>query len=162
MLRCFEGILTQKNILLTIPGTSDFVITTNVLSNPTHNFQNAALLVYQDDNNYISLEQVYGFGNGSKFILEQGGVPTFTVSANSTTTTYLRIIKRGNSYSGLSSFDGATWDILKQYNASLSNPKICIGASNGGSVLTEIPADFDFVKFESNDLVYLPTIIKEP
>jgi beta-xylosidase len=137
----------QKNILLTNPSMSDFQITTKVSFNPTQNFQNAALLVYQDDDNYISLERVYGFGNSSEFILEQGGVPTFTVSANTATTTHLRIIKRGNTYTGLSSFDGATWNIMGQFNAMFSSPKIGLGAGNGGSGGTEIPANFDYFSF---------------
>jgi hypothetical protein len=128
--------------------------------NPIQNFQNAALLVYQDDDNYISLERSYGFGNNSEFILEQGGVSTFIVSANTATTTYLRIIKRGNTYTGLSSFDGATWNVMGQFNAMLSSPKIGLGTGNGGSGGTEIPADFDFVKVEFNYLLYLPTIVK--
>jgi beta-xylosidase len=156
------GTNDQKNILLTNAGTSDFQVTTKVSFNPTQSFQNAALMVYQDDDNYISLERVYAFGNGSEFILEQGGVPTFTVSANTATTIYLRIIKRGDTYSGLSSFDGATWNTIRQFNAMFSSPKIGLGAGNGGGVLTEIPADFDFVEVEFNYPVYLPSIVKEP
>ena len=136
-----------KNILLTNPDLADFKITTKVTFSPTENGQSAAIIVYQDDDNYIQLRRRYNTADIVSFVYEAGEDIDGFGGLVSATDTYLRIIKVGDLYVGSYSVDGNTWIDLGKLYASFANPKVGLMTFNEDAT-SEIPADFDYFQFD--------------
>jgi predicted amidohydrolase YtcJ len=150
---------TQRNLLLAAVPAGDYQITTKVTIAPSQNFQHAAILVYQDGDNYVELNRAFANGQTVNFDHEAGGVIANTQRFEAATTLFLRIIKRGTTYSGYYSPDGQAWVLAGQCSANLVAPRIGLGAGNGPDSVPEIPADFDFFKLEpAGTRVFLPAI----
>lgn len=142
---------TLKNILLqNISG--DWSITTKATfsAKPNQVYQQAGLIVYQDDNNYLKLGRLflgsYG-GNVFQFGKEVSG--TFTeenaTDSISSTTVYLKITKSGTSYSAYYSADGTTYtQVGTAQSLSLSTIKAGLFGCNGTQTATELNVDFDY------------------
>lgn len=110
-----------ENLLLQKAPDSDFIIQTFVVFTPTADYQQAGLLLYLDDEHYLTLGRAYCtpgddcVGNGIYFDHVDGG--SFIGSNFATTTTaanfaYLRIIKNGNTFTGYYSEDKAVWTLI--------------------------------------------------
>ena len=146
---------TGKNILLTNPALEDFQITTKVTFSPIENFHSAAVVIYQDDDNYIQLDRRYSNLDMITFRLEEGGIFSGWGITETATTVYLRIVKFGDVYASSYSIDGNNWIEVYQFNASFSSPKVGLTANNGPSTL-EIPADFDYFQLsEPGEILYV-------
>jgi hypothetical protein len=143
------GSNNQQNILLMQAPQNDLQVTTLVTIDPSENFQHAALLIYEDDDNYVEINRSYSFANGVSFDIEIGGVASSTAVALIADTLYLRIVRVGNLYSGYYSLDGVEWMLLDSGTADLSGAMVGLGASSGASS-TEITADFDEFHLEGN------------
>jgi beta-xylosidase len=144
------GSNNQKNILLMQAPQNDLQLTTLVTIDPSENFQHAALMVYEDDDNYVEINRAYSNGNHVNFDIEIGGVLLSTTPVVVTADTlYLRIVRAGNLYTGYYSLDGVGWDMVGSGTADLSGALVGIGASNGAST-TEILADFDEFHLEGD------------
>ncbi len=139
----------QQNILVTDAPSGDFQMTTKVTIDPSENFQHAAILVYQDDDNYIELNRAYAFGNNVNFDKEIGGVILNTQTAETATTLWLRIVREQHTYSAFTSTDGISWTPVGQYTALLTNAKIGLAAASGPAGVAEIPADFEYFELEA-------------
>lgn len=135
-----------RNLLIQEAPEGDFDITTLLSIDPYTHAQQAGLLVYQDDDNYIRLTRGYMFAsNYVEFILEQNGNPTAQSVEVENTTVHLTISRRGTVYTGSYSLDGVTWVPVGEYReVSLQQTKIGISSWNGDLSAAEIPADFDF------------------
>ena len=136
-----------RNLLLQPAPGGDYEITTRVEFAPTQNTQQADLLVYQNDDNYLTLSRLYDNalgGNAVQFVHETGGTATAVDLNTDLTIIYLRIVKVGTTYTGYYSPDGIGWTQVGQFTGvSLAAPQVGLSAWNGGSA-TEIPADFDW------------------
>jgi len=88
----------QQNILVTDAPGGDFQITTKVIFDPSENFQHAAILVYQDDDNYIQLNRAWAFGDTVNFDQEIAGVVTSTQIAETADTIWLRMTREANTH----------------------------------------------------------------
>ena len=64
---------TAENLLLRNAPAADWSIKTKLTFNPGSNNQQAGLLVYQDDNNYLKLVRCYNGANRVHFAKETGG-----------------------------------------------------------------------------------------
>jgi len=146
----WESFNTQHNLLMTTAPSTHFRITIKVTITPTQNFQKAAILVYQDDDNYLELQRVYADGNKVEFIHEDSGTATFVEVGESATTVYLRIEKEDSTYTGYYSSDGSNWAQIGQYTTTLVCSKVGIGATHELPGVSEIPADFDFFQLEAD------------
>jgi regulation of enolase protein 1 (concanavalin A-like superfamily) len=142
----------QNNILLMRAPDGDFQLTSQIGINPSESFHNAGLLVYQDDDNFISVVRGYGSSEPHDkvyFEYEVGGVFTYDWIVESSDSLHLRITRTGNDYSGSYSLDGSTWIPIGSGTVELNDPMVGLAASSGPG-LTEIPADFESFTLEGN------------
>ena len=137
-----------KNVFLQSAfGDWDVVSKVYYPAAPSADYQQQALLVWQDENNYIKLDLEYGswagvllvqFGsevNGTFSGTSQArlsnispGTPDFTI--------YYRIKKTGNSYEGYYSFDGIEYTRLGKIDLELQNPQIGLFATKNSNNAT--------------------------
>ena len=105
---------------------------------PTQNYQQAGLLAYQDDDNYVQVTRIYGEGNAVTFAREINGGPEVlnSVKENTTGNLYLRLDRDPSTQSISASYsrDGSSWLALGSIKQTINNPKLAIfaGASPGG------------------------------
>lgn len=150
-----EGCIPDaENVLLRQTDLQDYIVTTKVEFNPTHNFQQAGLIFYGDPFNRIKLSVVYNdeqfSGQIVEFVLVVDGVRThrYQVAADLTQAVYLKIEKQGNNYTGFYSFDNINFNAFPTANASQSSlSEIGLYTNNSCySNVPDIPAKFDFYR----------------
>ncbi len=149
----FGKLSNQKNLLLQKAPSGNFEVITKVAFDPTKDFQKAALLVYQDDDNFVMVSRASCAqcrGGGVDLSVEVAGKSTlgFDVGmykAFPRSPVYLKIGKDGTRYKGYYSTDGTSWSqVGEQTHSGLTDIKVGVTATNDSNVDTsEIPADFD-------------------
>lgn len=112
------------------------------------NFQQGAILAYDDNDNYVKFS--YEYNNGNMFLQLASEVGGAIQSFHSTdlneksagTFVYLQLIKDGNNYSAKYSTNGVTFeDVLNTsgddyFTNAMANPKLAITANNGADAST--------------------------
>lgn len=138
-----DGGATAKNILLTGAPEGDWTIETKMEGKPSAQWSQGGLIVYESDQTYFRLTRLYGSGNQFQFtkqidaVREHVEVPD-TISS---TVSYLRIVKSGNTYSGYYSPDGVDYiQVWTTQTAELTDPKIGLIVCAG----TSLVASFDY------------------
>jgi beta-xylosidase len=150
----------QHNLFITPAPNGDFKITTKVNFNPITNFQNAGLLIYKDDDNYLKLQRIYAAANVVELIKETAGSPSVVASIPVTSTTVdLRVEKKGTSYYATYSLDGSYWIPVGVTTSDITNFKVGLDASNEVPSVPEIPANFDFFELEAYQ-IFLPALMR--
>ena len=149
-----------QNVLLQKVPAGDWTIVTKVSGvqgKPKGDWAQAGLIVYQNDDNWFKVVRLYNSfrddlqtKNFFQIGMERGGfwewyeelAPDDIPSA----TVYLKLVKRGNEYSGYFSEDGITFtQVGKAQNLKLTKIKIGLLAFNGcGAYVPESIMDFDF------------------
>ena len=142
-----------RNLLLRDAPPTDFELTTKVTFDPQDNFQQAAILIYQDEDNFVLLNRgfcdVGGCPGSAVFLdnmvngkLDLANHPQTAVSSQ---TTWLRLRKEGIQYIGFYSADGQTWEELGQVENLLTPAQVGLMANNANAdqSVPQIPADFD-------------------
>jgi uncharacterized protein (TIGR03067 family) len=150
-----------KNLYL-IPtpasDSGDFVMTTRVVSfAPTTSWQQAGLMVYDDDDNYLKCDLEWSRGAPSDIrpvYLRETDAKSHVVSATPNkkcNTFWLRVTKRGALYEYTYSTDGEDYALVQEKPWGDGTPKsIGIFAKNGGNPLAgDIDAQFDFFEVRS-------------
>jgi beta-xylosidase len=139
-----------RNLLLQRAPDGDVTVSTRLTLNPYTHAQQAGLVVYQDDHNYVRLTRGYILtGDYVQFALERSGATTEQRVPVADTTVYLAVSRTGSSYRGLYSVDGTNWLPVGQFDSvDLSEPRVGISAWNGNHPAPEIPVDFDFFRIE--------------
>ena len=135
-----------KNVLLTTPTLENYRISTKVDFQPTELVQQASLLIYQDDENFLQLGYRYIGDHAVTFRIETPEDSQATNITATATTMYLRIKKFHNTYAGEYSIDGNTWFEVDRFNVQFNNAKVGLNVQNGPST-ADIPADFDYFEF---------------
>lgn len=141
---------TSKNILLKNVPTGDYVITTRLNFSPTREDQEAGLIIYFDDDNYLYLSKAYT-SSGNKFLAvnENGAIQAInSIDDSFGSVVYLKIDKSGDSYSMYVSSDGTNWGSpVYTYAHQFSTIPVKLGvfAQNGNTQAPDIDATFDFV-----------------
>jgi pyrimidine-specific ribonucleoside hydrolase len=166
----FETPNSQENILLRVAPPVNFTITTHVAFTPTQDFQQAGLLVYRNDDNFVLVNRGYCStcstgGQGIYFDSEHDGTPTFLAADTYLpTTAYLRIVRSGSTYIASYRQDQGNWIVLGQVNRpDLSSTLVGISATNSNPEpsIPSINADYDFFQIESQaHSVYLPFVLR--
>ena len=142
-----------RNLLLRDAPATDFEILTKVTFDPQDNFQQAAILIYQDDGNFVLLNRGFcsvGGCPGSGIFLDnvmngKRDEENSPQKASSLQTTWLRLRKEGIQYIGFYSADGQTWEELGPVDNPLTPSKVGLMANNSNADpgVPQIPADFD-------------------
>ena len=107
-------------------------MTTRVTFNPNENYEQAGLLVYGDDANYVKANYVYSGGRGLEFLREANNVAAgfggFVNISTQPTTVDLRIASDGTTLRAYYRFDGGAWTPYGEPAAlaSVPNPKVGI------------------------------------
>src|SRR3954468_2674878 len=123
--------------------------------NPVTPDQEVGLLAYQDDDNYISMNRIFGSSNGSvvEMFSESGQSTTYPlkITISNTGNLILRIDRSSSTYTGFYSTDGgSSWSQIQSLGNALSNPRLAIQV--GGNTASNTPsADLGWVE------VYLST-----
>ena len=152
-----------KNLLLRDALAGDFEIMTKVTFDPQRDFQQAAILIYQDEDNFVLLNRgfcgVEGCPGGGVFMEnEMNGETLFDNpgprAAVSLQMTWLRLQKAGTTYTGFYSADGQRWTELGRVENPLQPTKVGLTANNSNAdpSVPQIPADYDSFTIEAASL----------
>jgi PKD repeat protein/glucose/arabinose dehydrogenase len=128
----FAGATGMPNIVVQpLPGGGDepWSITTEMSWNPTQNFQNAGLIVYEDDANYLKTGMVWNGARNFELIKELNNSATFPGNAPAGglgSRYFLRLTSSdGNAVQSQFSADGDTWTTIGSSNLTgISDPMI--------------------------------------
>jgi regulation of enolase protein 1 (concanavalin A-like superfamily) len=135
----------------------DFVITTCISEfKPTEKYQQAGLICYDDDDNYIKWDYEYSYANGGGpafgLIRETNAKPEHDIVAAEANLKriWLRLTRRGTKYEYASSSDGDQFTVHGQRDWEGKPRMVGVLAKNGGLAgVTEIDACFDFFEMKS-------------
>jgi beta-glucosidase len=156
---------TAKNLVLE-PAFGNFYETTQVTfdQKPNAATQQAGLLVYQDDDNYLKFDVEATSATNLQFNTSiedtlnsslavstnpiQVNQTLNTTSANSiwptSNTIWLRVSRKGNVYTTAYSLDGSTWTTVWSTGATLTNPKVGVYSYSAAAPAGALTASFDF------------------
>jgi regulation of enolase protein 1 (concanavalin A-like superfamily) len=137
------------NALLRQAPPADFTLSTRVTFGPVGNFAAAMLYVRQDGENGLLLGRAYcdlDWCAGNAIYLDYIKESEFTGSnfatvVDSPSLAYLRLSRRGDTFTGYYSPDGTHWTTIGQHTVPLRNVQVGLVAHNAQ---TAIPAEFDF------------------
>jgi regulation of enolase protein 1 (concanavalin A-like superfamily) len=156
---------TAKNLVLE-PAYGNFYETTKVTFNqkPSAATQQAGLLVYQDDDNYLkfdveatsatnvqlstSIEDTLDSNPAVSASPIQVNQTLNTTSANAfwpaSNTIWLRVSRLGNQYTTAYSLDGTTWTTVWSTGATLADPQVGVYSYSALAPAGALTASFDF------------------
>jgi cytochrome c len=131
------GATGQRNIVLQdLPDSGPWTATTRVTWDPTVNYQNAGLLVYVDDANWIKTGMVWSDGRKFEAFKElnnsaQGLGATGNMPASFPSTFYVRLVSDGTAVQAQRSADGVSWENTGSATNlnGLTNPKVGVYAT---------------------------------
>lgn len=136
---------TAKNVLLRSAPDGDWTVKTKLSFTPSAGNQQAGIIVYQNDDNYLKLVRAYTSSNRIAFQKETGGVfsSISELDGISATTLYLMIVKSGTTYTAYYNTDGGeSWTKIGQSTISLNSIKIGLISYGGNG--TDPNAEFDW------------------
>lgn len=113
-------------------------VSTRIRFAPVANFQQAGLVVYQDDDNYFQITHVFNGNRRIVSVSEQNGTGALTgsVAADEVTDVHLSLQRdpAGGTISASYSLDGVLWHPLGTSTQTLNAPRLglIVGASEGG------------------------------
>jgi PKD repeat protein len=146
----------NPNILLQPAPAGPWTMTTRLTFNPNENYEQAGLLVYGDDANYVKADYVYAGGRGLEFLREANNVAAgfggFVNISTQPTTVDMRITSDGTTLRSYYRFAGGAWTPYGEPAAlsSVPNPKIGVYANDGNqTVTTREDAVFDFFRIQA-------------
>lgn len=145
-----------RNILLREAPNGDFILETHVYYQPAYNFQNAGIIVYGDDDNYLMLSRAYCEpcgGNKIYFDYEKNGQALGTgvgLSTSRRSEAYLKIVKQGTTFSGYYSDDGRAWQQVGVYrNVGVHPTGVGIASIGSGEDALPRTAEFDYLAVDT-------------
>ena len=129
-------------------------MTTRLTFDPNENYEQAGLLVYGDDANYVKADYVYANGRGLEFLREANNVAAgfggFVNISTQPTTVDMRIIVRRDDAAGVLPVRGRARGrrtASRRALASVPNPKVGVYANDSNAtVTTRDDAVFDFFR----------------
>ena len=133
-----------KNLLLRTAPAGDWTMTARMEFSPVSNYQQAGLLVYKDDDNYLKLSRAYSGGQCISGAKEIGGAYTQQLPSLSATSLDLKITKAGTTYTMYYSSDGGSnWTQVAQYTGVDFGSSFKVGLGDFGGP-AGVNADFDW------------------
>ena len=152
---------SQNMLFHALPPTWSSIRLNIASFNPTSNYQQAGLMLYQDDNNYFYASRLFANAPSTESTYEIGGSPTSLARLPLSLTSNItyRIDKTApNTYTSYYSPDGGgSWTQIASQTANFSNVRLAIqqGTDHTGTFPT---VDFAWVEIFSQDLAAAPTL----
>ncbi len=139
-----------RNIFLQTPPPGDFAIVTHTDYVVRQGFDQASLLIWQDHNNYIRLSTVYSGGRRWQVVRELGGRPFSEEIPNTIgDRVWMKISRRGRTYSCSVSVDGKVWwPVGPPLAADFSDVRVGLSAASPGGG-RKADAAFDFFRINA-------------
>ena len=156
---------TAKNLVLE-PAFGDFRATTKVVFNqkPNAATQQAGLLVYQDDDNYLKFDLEATSATALQFstqledtlnsnpavsanpiqVLQTLNTTSATAIYPANNTIWLRMVRKGTLYTTSYSLDGSTWTTVWSNGATLNNTKVGVYSYSAAAAAGALTSSFDF------------------
>jgi beta-xylosidase len=153
--------LAQNVLVENAPTTFNFVFQTQLAFEPTANFEQAGIVLYQDPTHYLKLvaesnsgydETEWAKDTGTywnTFLEVPGFSPAAKAAGGSGTWTWLRIVKQGDLVTAYTSIDGTTWTPGGTYNlyGFNSSETLYLGAMAGtAGANATTPAHFRYLR----------------
>lgn len=156
----YEGGVAAAPLLQQSLPSGAWQVTTRLSIDPSQNYQQAGLLMYAADGDYVKLDM--GKATPGRVVeLVSAGSPSFTTQQRyADSEVWLRLTSDGKQIEGSVSVDGATFDrIGSLFSAETSDsvPRFThVGpfAFRGGAAAAEITASFDWLRFSPDVAAY--------
>ena len=144
----------QSNLLCRIAPDGDFQITIHISADPQVDFQQAALYLYQDGDNYTALNRGYCSpcetgGSGIFMEYKFSGSWGSNQARAQDTDIFLRLVNQEHTTIGYYAFETGEWQRIGRVGNYLDLPNICLGVSNVDSAGTrnaDLEAKFDYIE----------------
>ena len=138
----------QNNLLWYALPAGDFVITIHLKTKPFENFQQAAIFVYEDPQNYVTINRGYCApcstgGNGFYMDYKIGGATGDYSAATDAEDVYLRLESKGDIITGYYATAPDQWVRLGRFGNYFHFKKVGIGVSNVRSA-DDVVGQFDY------------------
>lgn len=145
----------QNIVVQDLPDSGPWTATTRLTWNPTGNFQNAGIKVYDSDEGWIKFGMVWNAGRKFEFYKELDDGPsnlftTATLPTEFPSTFLLRLVSDGTVIRAQYSADGEQWTNMGDAQTNLNgftDPKVGMYATATGQ--PSIPAVFDWFTLDS-------------
>jgi hypothetical protein len=143
---------SQNMLILSVPTNWTSLRLKIAAFNPVARDQEVGLLAYQNDDNYVMLNRIFGVNGSVVETFGESAQSTFSMTKVSITNTgnlILRVDRSANTYTGFYSTDGgSTWTTVGTVNNTLTNPKLAIqvGGDNSG---TTPNADLAWIEYQT-------------
>ena len=145
-----------RNLLVREGPSGDFTIETYVEFEPDADYQKAGLLIYEDDGSFLLFCRAHCGSCGGNMIFfdyEENGTRKSSGEGYATTSrnrAYLKVEKKGSTYSGYYSTNGADWQLARQYrNVGVRADYVGI-ATTGSLNWTSNVARFDYFSLDGS------------
>jgi beta-xylosidase len=143
----------QNNLLCRNAPTGEFEITVHLIADPSVNFQQATLYLYQDSENYIAINRGYCgpcLTNGSGVFMEYkiAGSMGAYMEKTKDTDVFLRLVNQGQTITGYYAFEPEKWQLFGKIGNFVKNANICLGVSNVDSagINADLVGRFDYIE----------------
>jgi beta-xylosidase len=144
----------QSNLLCRQPPAGDFQVTIHLSADPTQNYQQATLYLYQDSVNYIAINRGYCAhcvsGGGAVYMdYNLGGSWGAYNAPTRDTDLWLRLVIQGETVKGDYAFEEGAWQHLGSVGNFFAKTEACIGVSNvdSGGIDADLIGKFDYFEF---------------
>lgn len=150
-----EGSYGMLNFLTRDVPAGEFMITTHIQSNPNENFQQAAIYIFENQDNYIALNigycapcRVGGPGFFMETFIDNNPFKDSFMDKRSldATDVYLRLENRGGSVMGYYATQPGNWQKIGAFGNYFDFKYVGLGTtnSNGEGVANDIVSRFDY------------------
>jgi beta-xylosidase len=137
----------QDNLLWHDLPEGDFNIITHLVADPKENFQQAAIFLYEDPKNFVTINRGYcGPCGGSGFYMDyklNGDQGTYRVSSTKTDV-YLKLENKNKTISGYYATEPDKWVRLGRFGNFFKFKKVGLGVSNSGAVGFDLVGQYDW------------------
>jgi hypothetical protein len=128
----------QSNLLWYPLPEGDFAITVHLKALPFESFQQATIFIYEDPDNFISLNRGYcgpcpTRGGGFYMDYKIGGDGAFYYVATDAEDVYLRLVSKDNMISGYYATEAGQWERLGRFGNYFQFQRVGLGVANGGA-----------------------------
>jgi hypothetical protein len=141
----------QNNLFCVSLPEGDFAAITYLTTSLNSNFQQAALYIYENSDNFVTINRGYcdlggceTGGNGFYMDYKVNGNWGGYRVATSSDTVGLKLERVGTVLAGYYSNEPGEWQRLGRFGDLFELKEVCLGAGNGADVNSDIVAQFDY------------------
>jgi PKD repeat protein len=152
---------TVTNLVTRTAPSGSYTVTAKINHHGNERYQQAGIMIYGDDDNYVKLDRTATNASGStnteffEFIQEvaatarnQGQDHTSNIASTFPSDYYLRITWDGTNLTGAYSTDGSAWTSVGRSSTAMpANPKVAIFALSNGAT-TVVKPTFDYLAID--------------